>query len=569
MAYEVIARKWRPLNFDQLLGQEHISQTLKNAINTKRLSHAFLFTGPRGTGKTSASRILAKTLRCEKNNDLSKSESCNVCNQCLKIASGQSLDVLEIDGASNNGVDAIRELRETIKYMPSSGTYKLYIIDEVHMLSNSAFNALLKTLEEPPSHVIFILATTEVQKIPDTILSRCQRFDFRRISIPVISQHLENICKQENITPDKQSLFLIAKHGEGSMRDSQSLLDQVITFSGKTLSLKKSIQVLGLTPRELLSLSLKVFITNDTENAKTLIEKLSKSSIDPKIFLGELIEEIRHVLLIKTCPDNIDKLIPLSLNDQESLKKSAQEFSHKQIYFLFKEALNAYEDCSKMPDPFMILEFFILKLSYQLHHLEDSVITSPNKNPMAFSNKITTTTDNNSPSIIEKNTKITDSNTNSNLSSNSNTEVGHPNLMNQQSDAPDFTYYWTSLVKKIANINPPLSSKLSHTFLKTVENKIIKIGVPKSHEFLLEEFMDKAFIQKLKNYIKTFWNRDYDLEFFLSDATEHQKSLSGQIQQQDTKESKELKNKVDQNDLVQQIKKELGINIKSIKKLKK
>lgn len=558
MAYEVIARKWRPLNFDQLLGQEHISQTLKNAINNKRLSHAFLFTGPRGTGKTSASRILAKTLRCENNNDLSKSESCNTCDECLKIASGHSLDVLEIDGASNNGVDAIRELRETIKYMPSSGTYKLYIIDEVHMLSNSAFNALLKTLEEPPSHVIFILATTEVQKIPDTILSRCQKFDFRRISIAIISQHLENICKQENITPDKQSLFLIAKHGEGSMRDSQSLLDQVITFSGKTLTLKKSIQVLGLTPRELLNLGLEVFLTRNEEKSKNLIEKLSQSSIDPKVFLGELIEEIRHLLLIKTCPNNIESLIPLSLNDQQHLNSIAQQLSRKQIYFLFKEALNAYEDCSKMPDPFMILEFFILKLSYQIHHLESFLVTQANAEKLKPSIKITSNME--TPNV--------DSTKNNTQASNLNTEkVNIPSPTSNLNSQPDFAYYWTSLVKKIANINPPLSSKLSHTFLKTVENKIIKIGVPKSHTFLLEEFTDKGFTQKLKNYIKTFWNRDYDLEFFLSDVTEHQKSLSGQIQQQDRKEAEELKNKVDQNDLVQQIKKELGINIKSIKKL--
>ncbi len=552
----MIARKWRPLNFDQLLGQEHISQTLKNAITNKRLSHAFLFTGPRGTGKTSASRILAKTLRCENNSKLSKAEPCNACDQCLKITAGQSLDVLEIDGASNNGVDAIREIRETIKYMPSSGTYKLYIIDEVHMLSNSAFNALLKTLEEPPPHVIFILATTEVQKIPDTVLSRCQRFDFRRISISVISQHLENICKQENITPDKQSLFLIAKHGEGSMRDSQSLLDQVITFSGKTLSLEKSIQILGLTPRELLNLSLEVFVTAEVEKSKSLIENLSQSSVDPKVFLGELIEEIRHLLLIKTCPSNVENLIPLSVNDQEHLSGVAKKLSHKQIYFLFKEALNAYEDCSKMPDPFMILEFFLLKLPYQIHNLENFSTTVGAAQTKSFA---ALNTAGPKASAVKNSTQTLDKNKNATMAS---------APTNSFSEQPDFAYYWTSLVKKIASINPPLSSKLSHTFLQTVENKIIKIGVPKSHEFLLEEFSDKNFTKKLKNYIKTFWNRDYDLEFFLSYATEHQKSLSGQIQQQEEAETTELQNKVDQNDLVQQIKKELGINVKSIKKIK-
>lgn len=548
MAYEVIARKWRPLNFEQLLGQEHISQTLKNAIKNKRLSHAFLFTGPRGTGKTSASRILAKVLRCENNTELAKSDPCNKCNECLKVAAGQSLDVLEIDGASNNGVDAIRELRETIKYMPSSGHYKLYIIDEVHMLSNSAFNALLKTLEEPPSHIIFILATTEVQKIPDTILSRCQRFDFRRISIPVISQHLETICKQENITPDKQSLFLIAKHGEGSMRDSQSLLDQVITFSGDSLSLKKSIQILGLTPRELLSLSLEAFANNDSKKSQLLLEKLSQSSIDPKIFLGDLIEEIRHLLLVKTCPNDTEALIPLSPSDLTDLKILAEKLSQKQIYFLFKEALTAYDDCSKMPDPFMILEFFLLKLTYQIQHFTK--------------NTDHTNLNTHKPKKLQPKNSAPKQNAHPEKEA-----IKQISEKPESAEQPDFAHYWALLVKKIATINPPLSSKLSHTFLENVENKIIKIGVPESHKFLLEEFLDASFVQKLKNYIKTFWNRDYDLEFFLSNATEHQKSLSGQIQQQEKKASQELQNKVDQNDLVQQIKKELGLNIKSIKKI--
>lgn len=551
MAYKVIARKWRPLNLDQLLGQEHIGQTLKNAIKNKRLSHAFLFTGPRGTGKTSAARILAKILRCENKDKLLKSESCNKCTECLKIADGQSLDVLEIDGASNNGVDAVRELRETIKYMPSVGDYKLYIIDEVHMLSNSAFNALLKTLEEPPSHVIFILATTEVQKIPDTVLSRCQRFDFRRISIPIISQHLEEICKQENIVPDKQSLFLIAKHGEGSMRDSQSLLDQVITFSGKKLSLEKSIQVLGLSPRELLTLSLNVFLKQDPELSKSLIEKLSKSSIDPKVFLSELSEEFRHLLLLKTCSKEAEHLIPLSLEAKKPLQDIARQFSDKQIHFLFTEALKAYEDCSKLPDPFMILEFFILKMSFQVHHL-DNLITE-NKISKTMESKHNTE---NKKLDLQINQQILD-------------QEEQINTVKQiDKKQINFAQYWTALVQKIANINPPLSSKLSHTFLKTVENKVIQIGVPNSHQFLLEEFEKQDFIKKLKNYIKTFWNRDYDLQFFLSETTEHTKSLSGQIQQKNKNEEKKLKDKVDQDDFVKQIKKELDLDITSIKKIK-
>ena len=222
MSYQVIARKWRPQSFDQLVGQDHISQTLQNALRHDRLPHALLFTGPRGTGKTSSARILAKSIRCPNAVDF---VPCNTCTECMDIAQSRSVDVIEIDGASNNGVDAIRELRDTVGYMPSRGKQKVYIIDEVHMLSTSAFNALLKTLEEPPPHIVFVLATTEVHKIPLTILSRCQRFDFRSISTRQITDHLRVICEKENVSAEEEALWIIARQGNGSMRDSQSLLD--------------------------------------------------------------------------------------------------------------------------------------------------------------------------------------------------------------------------------------------------------------------------------------------------------------------------------------------------------
>ena len=250
LAYQVIARKWRPNSFNELVGQSHVSQTLLNALKSDRLPHALLFTGPRGTGKTSSARILAKALRCPNAVDFTP---CNSCSDCEDIAAGRSVNVIEVDGASNNGVDAIRELRDAVGYMPSTGKYKVYIIDEVHMLSMSAFNALLKTLEEPPEHVVFVLATTEVHKIPNTVLSRCQRFDFRRIPFRAIAEHLGNICKSENISAEEQALWLLARQGEGSMRDSQSLLDQVITFSSGNITLQRVVEVLGLTDRQLLT----------------------------------------------------------------------------------------------------------------------------------------------------------------------------------------------------------------------------------------------------------------------------------------------------------------------------
>ena len=287
MSYQVIARKWRPKNFSELIGQKHISQTLENALKSDRMPHALLFTGPRGTGKTSTARILAKSLRCPESKNF---VPCNDCSECDDINLGRAVNVVEIDGASNNGVDAIRELRETVGYMPSTGKYKVYIIDEVHMLSGSAFNALLKTLEEPPEHVIFVMATTEVQKIPATILSRCQRFDFRRIPLRLITDHLEDICKRESVSAETEALWLIARQGDGSMRDSQSLLEQVISFCDGKLTSAKVTEVLGLTDRSLLVKIIGALVDRNSQVALDVVHGLYNSGHDPSLFVKDLLE---------------------------------------------------------------------------------------------------------------------------------------------------------------------------------------------------------------------------------------------------------------------------------------
>jgi len=301
MKYIAIARKWRPSRFDDLVGQSHVVQTLKNAILFNRVSHAYLFSGARGIGKTSVARIFAKALRCP---NVKNAMACNECPECVAISEGRAVDVIEIDGASNNGVEAVRTIRENVVYGAASGKYKIYIIDEVHMLSLSAFNALLKTLEEPPSHVIFIFATTEVQKIPLTIISRCQRFEFRRLTNSQVIQRLEQVLSTEKVKLSEEALRLIASHSDGCLRDALSLLEQVLSFHGErgseilSLDEKQVAEALGLSGssqvRELLSEILKA----NTSSILELIGGVYLSGIDLKHFAERCLEEIRLVYLI-------------------------------------------------------------------------------------------------------------------------------------------------------------------------------------------------------------------------------------------------------------------------------
>jgi len=248
MTYQVTARKWRPQKFEDVVGQEHITATLMNAIKTNRIAHAYIFTGPRGVGKTTTARILAKALNCENPHD---AEPCNECAMCKTINDSQTMDIIEIDGASNRGIDEIRTLRESVKYAPTRGKYKIYIIDEVHMLTKESFNAFLKTLEEPPAHTIFVFATTDIHKVPLTIISRCQRFDFRRIQLDTIKKTLSDIAKAENISIDDKTLTLISKKADGALRDAQSLFNQVISFCGDKIDSETVSKMLNLIDDDL------------------------------------------------------------------------------------------------------------------------------------------------------------------------------------------------------------------------------------------------------------------------------------------------------------------------------
>ncbi|NTV41942.1 MAG: DNA polymerase III subunit gamma/tau, partial [Syntrophobacteraceae bacterium] len=333
MSYLVIARKWRPQRLDEVIGQPHVTKTLVNAIRSHRVAHAYLFTGPRGVGKTSVARILAKTLNCENEPEL---RPCNACSNCREITRSSSVDVLEIDGASNRGIDNIRELRETVRYRPAKSPFKIYIIDEVHMLTTEAFNALLKTLEEPPDHVIFIFATTEPHKIPATILSRCQRFDFRRIATQLIVTHLSNVAQKESVEVSEAVLYAIAREADGSMRDAQSLLEQLLAFSGAGLSDEELLDVLGVVDRRTVVLAGDAILRGDARACIQVVEKLYLRGIDCRRFCQHLCDHFRNILFVSICGEDANINLDMPGEEKERLWEESRNTSPESLHLIFQ-----------------------------------------------------------------------------------------------------------------------------------------------------------------------------------------------------------------------------------------
>ncbi len=337
MSYLVLARKYRPQTFGEVVEQEHITRTLSYAITSGRVAHAILFSGPRGTGKTTVARILAKSMNCKTG---PTPIPCNDCRSCREITSGNGADVFEIDGASNNSVDQIRDLRENVKYMPAHSPYKIYIIDEVHMLSIAAFNALLKTLEEPPSHVMFIFATTEPRKIPITILSRCQRHDFRRIDVESISEHMQNICVKEGIDIDVDSLALIARAANGSMRDGLSLLDQVMSCAKDTVDHDQVLDILGVIDRNIIFKISNAVLKGHIMEILDILDSVYGAGHDMKKLYGDLIEHFRNLLIVKM-GEKGRKLVDLPSHEIDLMlnqtKNVPSTFLNQIFELLFKE----------------------------------------------------------------------------------------------------------------------------------------------------------------------------------------------------------------------------------------
>jgi DNA polymerase III subunit gamma/tau len=364
VSYQVFARKYRPQTFDDLVGQAHVTRTLKNAVEQNRLAHAYLFVGPRGIGKTSTARILAKALNCVNGPTVTP---CGVCDSCKEIAGGNSLDVLEIDGASNNGVEQVRELRDNVRYAPTKGKFKIYIIDEVHMLTSAAFNALLKTLEEPPAHVKFIFATTEPQKVLPTILSRCQRFDLHRIPANLIAQHLQFIAGKEKIALDPAAAHAIAKGADGGLRDAESMLDQLVAFCGDKIAEPDVLSVFGFTSEQTVAQFTEKILRGETPEALELLHAEADNGKDMMKLMSDLISYLRDLLVGKVKPEALaDDLNP---DLQKSLESQAAMIETDRLLELIDQFAAAEGRMKWAPNKRLHFEVAVIKAIQTLNQV--------------------------------------------------------------------------------------------------------------------------------------------------------------------------------------------------------
>jgi DNA polymerase-3 subunit gamma/tau len=475
MSYLVLARKYRPQTFDQVVEQGHVTRTLTNAIAANRVAHAVLFSGPRGTGKTTVARILAKAMNCSTG---PRPAPCNECRSCHEITSGNAVDVFEIDGASNNSVDQIRELRDHIKYMPAHSAYKIYIIDEVHMLSMPAFNALLKTLEEPPSHVMFIFATTEPQKIPTTILSRCQRHDFKRIGLKSIMAHMKTVCRQEDFQMPDESLAMIAREATGSMRDALSLLDQVMSCFKDRVSHEQVLDILGTMDRKYVLDLCDTILQGDMGAILNTIDNCYNRGHDLKKLYQHVIEHFRNLLIVKMGL-NVEKLVDLPAADVDQIAAQTDAVSTVVLGQILDDLFREEPSIRLATNTKLAFEMAVIRMDQmkpvlpidelidKLDSLRKEIYDPPADKPVAFKQT-------NDPVISgsKKQTEYAKAQTGIDA---------HPPIPDPppavDSSASDLETSWRQLCDIICKDNPSLGANLTKCRLKKVSAESIEIEV--------------------------------------------------------------------------------------------
>jgi len=531
MGYLVTARKWRPLKFKEVIGQRHVTQTLENAIRSDRIHHAYLFSGPRGVGKTTTARILARAVNCRERED---AEPCNKCMSCTAILEGKSLDVIEIDGASNNSVDDIRKLREDAKYSPSAGRYKMYIIDEVHMLSTSAFNALLKILEEPPPHLLFVFATTEPHKVPATILSRCQRHEFKRIESEEIITHLTYITEQENIKIDSNSLAIIAQKADGSMRDAQSILDQVIAFAGTDIVYADLIDALHLVDTEFFFRISDAGYNKDKQEMLKVAADVMNKGYDLRDVLSGLIEHYRNLLSVIVTGNT--NLIETSEYFKQKYLTESRRFTEEDLMRIMNLLAATEQQIRFSPQPRIRFELTLLQIASMdtaadIRELIEAIKGNKNLSITAKSPQKTTDTIKESKATYTPKPII--SNKQKSTQKNDKTEDKSPVTKEQNTPSPlpaepksetkdDMNSKWEDFISKYATSKTGLY-QLKGSLIDKVEFAGNDILIYTNNNFTYENLTLKK--RELNKYIKDFFGNSYSAKLILAEGqkTGHKK----------------------------------------------
>ena len=529
MSYQVIARKWRPQSFDQIVFQEHISRTLRNSIVQKRISHAFLFSGPRGVGKTTMARVLAKALNCL-SHDGPTPEPCGVCDNCKEIRESSSFDVIEIDGASNRGIEDIRELRENVNFAPFKSRYKVYIIDEVHMLTKEAFNALLKTLEEPPSHIIFIFATTEIHQIPETILSRCQKYFFKKIPLHAIIDHLNHIVEKEGYRVSDKALYPVARAADGSMRDAQSLLEQVISFSNSTMegegkedaeiSEDDTLSILGIVSLESYVNLMRNIIDNDASASMDEIERLSFMGIDIPRYADGFVDIIRIMRLIK---HNVSVQEMLGFSDDEisAVKDTAAALHDEELSAFYRIVLELQRDLrfsahERVNLEMAVLDMMSVKKMPSLADIVQRLEGAPRGNPEAPARE----TGRETPST-----------------GTGKAAPGKKPALNKKKLIPDLDQAWNDFFQSMQNEQPYLFSILKNAVVQTVPDGLV-ISFPKSENpSLYNRMLDTKKISLIKDGMEARTGKRLRVEV---EASEKRTDRSDDGQTENGMESKKI-----------------------------
>jgi len=524
MSHQAIYRKFRPKIFDDVLGQEHVTRTLKNQIMSQNIAHAYLFSGIRGTGKTSTAKIFARAVNCLNNHE---GNPCNECEICISILDETNMDVIEMDAASNNGVDDIRELRDKVMFLPVKSKYKVYIIDEVHMLSKGAFNALLKTLEEPPEHLLFILATTEPQKIPATILSRCQRFDLKRINADIIVENMKKICNELEIKYEEKALKLIAANSEGAMRDAQSILDRCISFNSQ-VDYDTVINLLGTVNYQVILEAVEAIADKNIVKTMSLVDNILNSGKELTFFLDELIICFRNMLIIKTT-NSSDNLMRISEDETNEIKELNKKISVEEIVKIIEELSIAQSECKKALNPRVLLETKLIKMLHNVHYVNLDVLVERIENIESSINgkyqpkdavKEPESTENIERTIKTTSVKKTEKEDILKTEKIENVDKNKEEVLeNKQQNKSDQAIFdaiineWQSLLKEIRRENAGLQAIIRESKLTEVINKKAVFEFDSKFTFHINAANQPKNKEELKEILSRFLNEKCEVEF--------------------------------------------------------